>query len=102
MSALFAILSVLLDTSRNSQTDLVKFCVLSPHLFGNYGIIPHKKEKNKQIKKIPKTLPIFFLTYVTLVMHILHIFVSGLITLYLLGMTLILLEGMLINKSSSN
>ena len=33
-STLFAIQSVLLDTSKDSQTDLVKLCVQSPNIFG--------------------------------------------------------------------
>ena len=40
-STLFAILSVLLDTSKGSQTDLVNFlCELwcCPNIFGNYGV----------------------------------------------------------------
>ena len=45
-SALFAILSVLLETFKGNQTDLVKFYVnyvRSPNIFGNNGIILHKK-----------------------------------------------------------
>ena len=63
---MFAILSVLLETFKENQTDLVKFYVhyvLSPNIVGNYGIILHKKKKCKKKKKKKKslpTLPIFF------------------------------------------
>ena len=46
-STLFAILSVLLETFKENQTDLVKFYVhyvQSPNIVGNYGIILHKKK----------------------------------------------------------
>ena len=64
-STLFAILSVLLETSKNSQTDLVKFYVnyvRSPNIFGNYGIILHKKCKKKKEnkKENPYLLYLFF------------------------------------------
>ena len=46
--SLFAIWSVLLETSKNNQTDLVKFYanyVQSRNIFGNDGIILHKTRK---------------------------------------------------------
>ena len=61
-STLFAILSVLLETFKDNQTDLVKFYVnyvRSPNIFGNYGIILHKKKKKKKKESLP-TLPIYF------------------------------------------
>ena len=47
-STLFAILSVLLETFKDNQRDLVKFYVNylpSSNIFGNYGIILHKKRR---------------------------------------------------------
>ena len=69
-STLFAILSVLVDTSKDNQTDLVKFYVnyvRSPNIFDNYSILHKKKSQKSQKKKKKKkkkkeslpTLPIF-------------------------------------------
>ena len=59
-STLFAILSVLLGTFKLNQTDLVKFYVnyvQSPNIFGNYGIVLHKKKSEKKKKKKKESLP---------------------------------------------
>ena len=59
-STLFAILSVLLGTSKDSQT--VKFYVKhvrSQHIFDNSGINLHKKCKKKKQQQIP-TYPTYF------------------------------------------
>ena len=66
-STLFAILSVLLDLSKDSQTDLVTFYVKymqSPNIFDIYGIILLTKclKQNKKKTKKKKTIP----TYPTL------------------------------------
>ena len=57
---MFAILSVFLDASKDSQTDLVKFYVKnvrSPNIFDNYGIILHKKKKKESLPSL-----LFFIT----------------------------------------
>ena len=62
-STLFAILSVLLETFKDNQTDLVKFYVhyvQSPNIVGNYGIILHKKNVKKKKKKKNPCLPYLF------------------------------------------
>ena len=55
-STLFAILSVLLETSKDCQTQLVKFYLQSPNIFGYNGIILNIK---KMYEKTLPTLPIF-------------------------------------------
>ena len=64
-STLFAILSVLLETFKDNQTDLVKFYVnyvRSPNIFGDYGIILHQRKKKckKKKKKNPYLHYLFF------------------------------------------
>ena len=54
-----------LDTSKDSQTDLVKFNVIygaKSNMSGNYVIILHKEKKKKRIPNFLPTLPMFFLT----------------------------------------